>query len=274
MTHSAIHDTLYRKSRRVSRKWPHGVGLFPMKILPPRNTPDLFCRRFTRQNFSLVLQGGSFLLWDMRTANHSENHDKEATRSMSYRDNLFLIARYKEAVQAAHNQDWQTFEKYSFYDAKMMEDLLYKCEHLMPLEIKCQYALKHYYSHGDHSPIIRKYVRRAKVIRPENWRDALPESVRNLDSFTVYRGGIGSIERAPLSISWSLSYDVAEWFAHRSELFYRCPCHVYQGKIHADKVIAYLPERSEFEIIQHRNVKDVQEITPLRGYSPPFIAIQ
>ena len=114
-----------------------------------------------------------------------------------------------------------------------MEDLLYKCEHLMPLEIKCRYALQHYCSHGDHSPIIRKYVRRAKVVRPDNWRNALPESARNLDIFTVYRGGIGSIERAPLSISWSVSYDVAEWFAHRSELFYRCPCHVYQGTIHA-----------------------------------------
>ena len=189
---------------------------------------------------------------------------------MIYRDNLFLNARFQEAVQAAHDQDWQTFEKYSFYDAKMMEDLLYKCEHLMPLEIKCRYALQHYYSHGDHSPIIRKYVRRAKIIRPDNWRDALPESVRDIKMFTVYRGGIGSIERAPLSISWSLSYDVAEWFAHRSELFYRCSCHVYQGTIHADKVIAYLPERSEFEIIQHRNVKDVQEITPLRVCSPPF----
>ena len=55
---------------------------------------------------------------------------------------------------------------------------------------------------------------------------------------------------------------------------YRCPCHVYQGTIHADKVIAYLPERSEFEIIQHRNVKDVREITPLRGYSPPFNAFK
>lgn len=45
---------------------------------------------------------------------------------------------------------------------------------------------------------------------------------------------------------------------------------MYQGTIHADKVIAYLPERSEFEIIQHRNVKDVREITPLRVCSPPF----
>ena len=37
---------------------------------------------------------------------------------MIYRDNLFLNARFQEAVQAAHDQDWQTFEKYSFYDAK------------------------------------------------------------------------------------------------------------------------------------------------------------
>ena len=32
------------------------------RFLPPSNTPDLFCRRFTRQNFSPVLQGGIFLL--------------------------------------------------------------------------------------------------------------------------------------------------------------------------------------------------------------------
>ena len=38
---------------------PHrGLSL---KDLPLRNTPDSFCRRFTRQNFSPVLQGGIFL---------------------------------------------------------------------------------------------------------------------------------------------------------------------------------------------------------------------
>lgn len=189
---------------------------------------------------------------------------------MIYRDNPHLDAQYRKAVQAAYDQDWKAFEKYSFYDAKMMEDLLHDCEDVMPLEIKRRFALDHYDSHGDHSPIIRKYVRRAKIIRPENWRDALPECVRNLDTFTVYRGGIGSIERAPLSLSWSLSYDIAEWFARRSTLIYRLPNHVYQGTIKADKVIAYLNNRNEFEIIQHRNVKDVHEITPLRGYSPPY----
>ena len=33
----------------------------PQKNLPPRNTPDLFCRRFTRQNPSLRCVGGIFL---------------------------------------------------------------------------------------------------------------------------------------------------------------------------------------------------------------------
>ena len=273
LTCPAIHDTLYRKSHQICRKVQNGVDLFPMKIFTaPQHTRFILPPIHPTKFFACL--AGRFFFYGTGTANLSISHDKEATRSMSYRDNLFLNARFKEAVQAAHDQDWQAFEKYSFYDARMMEDLLYKCEHLMPLEIKCRYALQHYYSHGDHSPIIRKYVRRAKIIRPDNWRDALPESVRNLDTFTIYRGGIGNIERAPLSISWSLSYDVAEWFAHRNELFYRCPCHVYQGTIHVDKVIAYLPERSEFEIIQHRNVKDVQEIAPLRGYSPPFNAFK
>ena len=35
----------------------------PRKNLPPRNTPDSFCRRFTRQNPSLCCVGGIFLLW-------------------------------------------------------------------------------------------------------------------------------------------------------------------------------------------------------------------
>ena len=32
-----------------------------LKDLPPRNTPDSFCRRFTRQNSSLRCEGGIFL---------------------------------------------------------------------------------------------------------------------------------------------------------------------------------------------------------------------
>ena len=153
---------------------------------------------------------------------------------MIYRNDPYLDAQFQKAVQAAHNQDWDTFEHSSFYDARMMEDLLYVCEDFMPLEAKCRFALEHYDNHGDHSPIIRKYVRRARIIRPENWRDALPESVR--------------------------------------DLLYQLPVHVYQATIKADKIIAYLNYRNEFEVLQYRNIKDVQEITPLRGYSSLYNA--
>ena len=81
LTRSAIHDTLYRKSHRACRgnappsccarplcrlKAPLGLSLLrkrglsekyrtariysPWRFLPPRNTSDQFCRRFTRQN--------------------------------------------------------------------------------------------------------------------------------------------------------------------------------------------------------------------------------
>lgn len=131
-------------------------------------------------DFSLCAQGGATML---------------------YRNNPHLDAQFQKAVRAAHDQDWDAFERFSFYDAKMMEDLLYVYEDFMPLEAKCRFALEHYDNHGDHSAIIRKYVRRARIIRPENWRDALPESVRDLDTFTVYRGSISSIERASFSLS-------------------------------------------------------------------------
>lgn len=47
---------------------------------------------------------------------------------------------------------------------------------------------------------------------------------------------------------------------------------MYQATIKADKIIAYLNYRNEFEVLQYRNIKDVQEITPLRGYSSLYNA--
>ena len=47
----------------------------PRKNLPPRNTPDLFCRRFTRQNPSLRCVGGIFLLWETHLENFMSRPD-------------------------------------------------------------------------------------------------------------------------------------------------------------------------------------------------------
>ena len=64
LTYPTNHDILYHKSHWTCRlianllqKWlvitvrpTTSVRESPRKNLPPRNTPDLFCRRFTRQN--------------------------------------------------------------------------------------------------------------------------------------------------------------------------------------------------------------------------------
>ena len=47
----------------------------PRKNLPPRNTPDLFCRRFTRQNPSLCCMGGIFLLRETHLENFMSRPD-------------------------------------------------------------------------------------------------------------------------------------------------------------------------------------------------------
>ena len=41
----------------------------PRKNLPPRNTPDSFCRRFIRQNPSLCCMGGFLFLWETHLEN-------------------------------------------------------------------------------------------------------------------------------------------------------------------------------------------------------------
>ena len=46
-----------------------------MKDLPLRNTPDSFCRRFTRQNPSLCCMGGIFLLRETHLENFMSRPD-------------------------------------------------------------------------------------------------------------------------------------------------------------------------------------------------------
>jgi hypothetical protein len=70
-------------------------------------------------------------------------------------------------------------------------------------------------------------------------------------------------------MSWTLSRDVAEWFAKRHRVTHNLPQHLYKGVIPAEKVIAYIGDRSEFEIVQYRSVKQIEEIS-FQGISEEF----
>jgi len=178
-----------------------------------------------------------------------------------------------KGMNAYREKDWATFETVSCSDVETAAMLLSCCKNVAPKEVLCKIALYHYIHHGDYFPIIRKYVRMALPYRSKDWRDNLPESVRELKTFVVYRAGNEPIEKAKYSISWTLLPDVAEWFAARHEHYHPDEKrHLYRATISADKVIAYINERYEFEIVQYRNVKNIEEI-PSTGVSQEFMNI-
>lgn len=186
---------------------------------------------------------------------------------MEYDDRIAFLC--EEGAQAVRSGDWDKVDDIASYNSDMGCYMIRMYENILPLELKCRIALFHYTDKGDFNPTIRKYVRKAGIIRPENWRDMLPSSVQDLDSFVIYRGGGEDINKAAYSLSWTLSQEMAEWFMKRHELTNPAPQHLYRGIISADRVIAYVNDREEFEIVQYRGVKKIEEISQ-EGLSPEF----
>ena len=65
----------HRKWLVITVRPTTSVRKSPRKNLPPRNTPDSFCRCFTRQNPSLCCMGGIFLLWETHLENFMSRPD-------------------------------------------------------------------------------------------------------------------------------------------------------------------------------------------------------
>ena len=77
------------------------------------------------------------------------------------------------------------------------------------------------------------------------------------------------LDKAVDSLSWTLWRDVAEWFAERHEHYGQEKQHLYKATISADDVIAFTNSRREFEIIQYRGVRDIEEL-PRIGVSAEY----
>lgn len=81
------------------------------------------------------------------------------------------------------------------------------------------------------------------------------------DIVTVYRAANTPIDKVHNDISWTTNKNVAIWFGYRySER--ATPLRIYTGTIERDKIIAFINERNEFEVIQHGDVKDIVELNP------------
>lgn len=109
--------------------------------------------------------------------------------------------------------------------------------------------------------VIQEAKRIAKEISQEERLKNLPAG----DPVTVYRADSWSVPHSLTPVktapSWTTSKNVAIWFAYRGRERGHQPLTIWKAEIARDKIIAYLTDRHEFEVLQHNNVKNL-EILP------------
>ena len=128
---------------------------------------------------------------------------------------------------------------------------------LIPNEMKYDFIVRAYIHNGNHIPAIRKALRQAR----RYGSPVFPQDLAQQEVLTIYRSGREPINKAKYRISWTTSRDIATWFWERKSQFKRTSVHIYQGKIKRDKVIAYTHLRGEQEVMQYRNVFDIEDIS-------------
>lgn len=192
-------------------------------------------------------------------------------------EEYMVPAFYNEKVfdygcKAVAENNWKDIRTMFFFDAPTGAALLDTFQDDLPLEFCCEVALHHYIGRGDQYTVIRNLVKQAKCIRPENWRDALPEAVRNNEVFTVYRASGESLDEVKGGLAWTIFREVAEWFVERNTHRNLVEQHLYCGELNAEDVIAYLNDRCEFEVLSDGKVRNIVELTPV-GTSPEFMKL-
>jgi hypothetical protein len=87
-----------------------------------------------------------------------------------------------------------------------------------------------------------------KGIRIERNRDALKQYLDEEQNLLAYRG-CGNGDAGDAAISYTVSRDIAEWFANRKKHFGSKKVWVSEKKISIDDVILYTNDREEEEVI-------------------------
>ena len=195
--------------------------------------------------------------------------DKIMAPILEDKDEYRLYYRILKAEEAMLRGEWESVSQYICGYAETGAIVLQIGKHIIPKPIQYQIAIELYTDKGDMYSEILDIVKNGNEYRPDDWNKEMPECVRNETTFTVYRAGEESIDDATECMSWTLWRDVAEWFAERHEYYRQGKQHLYKATISADDVIAFTNSRQEFEIIQYRGVKDIEEI-PRLGVSGAY----
>lgn len=109
---------------------------------------------------------------------------------------------------------------------------------------------------GHKIPAIRKKVRELKKYgKPD-----LPEWIKSQKEITIYRAGEEPIEKAKYRISWTTDLEEAKRILNRQ---WNTAKYLYKGVIRTDKIITYTNEADEHEVMQYRNVRNIELLEQL-----------
>lgn len=83
------------------------------------------------------------------------------------------------------------------------------------------------------------------------------EVYNNLDDVVIIYRGLNDMEKSEKAMSWSLSIDVARWFAQR----FNNDGNIYQAKVNKKDILVYCNTRKEQEVIvDYKKVYDVEKV--------------
>lgn len=162
-------------------------------------------------------------------------------------DALIKAGKWEDFANMAHS-----FPEMYEYTFQFWDDI--------PDNLKYDFAVNSYDHHGDSIPAVRRAVR--SLTKYNAGKVILPQEYRGKEVITVYRAGEEPLTKARYRISWTLSKEVAEFFAY--EWSGRHANHLYRAKIKPARILAYDDDREEQEVMQYMAVYDVEELEAIR----------
>ncbi|MCD7911018.1 hypothetical protein KC480_05700 [Bacillus velezensis] len=164
----------------------------------------------------------------------------------------FKIRLYN--VQKAYDAgNWNLVLKYA--DKKVLFQVYKKVSSMIPLENRANTFLEIYVrsESGHASDFVRSVLEGPK---DESYNISNAEPAPSNGYYVIYRGSTPESTPVERAFSWTLSKEIAQFFAERFD----SDGVVYQGKIHADKVKAYINNEEQEVIVFPEDIIDVKLI--------------
>ena len=173
----------------------------------------------------------------------------------------YLLGLLSQAVKA---EDWKEVCILTELNHELMPFVFGHLYAKIPEELRRDFVVECYSSHGDSVPGCRRALRGLK----KNGINELPKACRDKEYITVYRAGEEDPSKAKYRISWTLDKKVALFFMQDYMGSRYRTNYLYKAKIRPCDVIAYYNGRKEKEVLQYRKVFDIEVIGDKTKYPP------